>query len=256
MGLLFVTAAFAAKPVKRAKAYLKSERIKVMIVDTGVTPHALIAPYLQKGYQNDKTDYIDESAYANNDAFSHGTHIAGIILYGNQEDHPTPVCSQVEVYSCAFYSPGRNGNNIENTKRCFVKALVLGMSYVNYSAGGGEPSDDEHLILRALSDRGTKIVVAAGNEEVSYKYHKYYPAMYNSEDPFMENVIPVANLTNDGNRTKSSSFDGGMIFDYGTHIKSTYGFNKYSYMTGTSQAAAMYTHRLLLRKCEQIKNKH
>lgn len=229
-------------------------KIVVMVIDTGISPHFMIKPYLETGWETNTQDYlIDLTDTYYSSMIHHGTHIAGIILFGDQTSGVDPACGEVEIHSCKFYHNSTNdaATNLKDTVTCLKKALTLNADFINYSAGGLDPSESEKSAIQALSANGTKIVVAAGNESKSYEDQKYFPAGYYT-DAMIENVIPVANIQHDGTLLKSSNFTGGIIFDYGKNIKSTVGTDQLGYMTGTSQAAAMYTHRLIMRRCKQI----
>lgn len=229
---------------------VSGQKIKVMIIDTGVAPHYMIKPYLPKEHEIDQKDYPLDQSYCSGERYcSHGTHIAGIILFGDQNRKSEPACGEVEIYSCNFYSD--KDNIIADTTKCFERALKMDVDFVNYSAGGEGSTEEESNSLKMLSARGIKVVVAAGNEKSDLDTKPYYPAIY-SEDPEFDNLIPVANMEYNGIKAVTSNYTGGIVFDYGTDIKSTSGTDNFEYQTGTSQAAAMYTHRLVMKRCKQI----
>jgi len=244
---------FPSPPPYQKPDSLSKRKIKVMVIDTGVAPHYMLRQYLNAEWSSDEFNYPNDDGSNISTAKDHGTHVAGIILLGDQQKKIEPVCGEVELYSCRFYNPLALGSdNIKSTVTCLKKALRLDVDFLNYSAGGKDSSEEEKEIIKTISSSGTKIIVAAGNESSSYEITPYYPAGY-FQDPTIENLIPVGNLTDKGERLASSSFTGGIIFDYGTKIKSTLKMRSLGFMTGTSQAAAMYTHRLIMRKCGQIK---
>jgi subtilisin family serine protease len=224
-----------------------NKKIKVMVIDTGIVPHELIVPYLEPKWVSNIVDY--RFKVTTDSAESHGTHIAGVILFGDLENGPEPVCGEVELHSCNYYN---GADNVTDSIKCMNRALELKVDFVNYSSGGTTKYPDELAVIQKLSRNGIKIIVAAGNERSQLSKHPYYPASYALEDLTIQNLIAVGNIDTWGNKVNSSNFTGGIVVDYGDKITSTYGFNHFVKMTGTSQATAMYTHRLLLRKCKQI----
>jgi subtilisin family serine protease len=214
-----------------------SKQIRVLIVDTGVSiSHAEFRPFINmKDWESDA--YFDLSG--------HGTHVAGIIL-----DH---VCPQVELISCKFYNPldDTKEHNMNRGIACFKRALKEHIDIVNYSAGGQESSDEEFQVLKQISDKGIKIVVAAGNagKDLSTDDYNYYPAKYN-----LKNIIVVGNLEKNGKRNLTSNYGlEEMVWEVGTKVWSTLPANSWGFMTGTSQSTAVHTNKLIRKMCQESK---
>lgn len=188
-----------------------------------------------------KEDYIDING--------HGTHIAGIIL-----DH---VCDEVELISCKFYSPANDFPTSEEYQKslrkgleCFKQATKLKVDLVNYSAGGQQRSDDEYNVIRDITKTGIKVIVAAGNNgyDLGREENGYYPAKYN-----LKNLIVVGNLEKNFRRNITSNYGlKGMVWEVGTKVLSTAPKNSIGYMTGTSQATAVHTNKLLREMCARF----
>jgi major intracellular serine protease len=213
---------------------LLAQDIKVMVVDTGVSSQVPeIAKYLAS---QDKVDLSDDHG--------HGTHIAGIVLYG--PDLKTPVCNRVKLYSCKFLTTNSKKEPVNLSAECFKKARELGMEYVNFSAGGNDFYIAEFLQLLVLTQR-TKVVVAAGNHNNDITKTPYYPASYN-----MKNIDVVGSGSGLLNKDKYSNYGlNDMIWRKGKEIKS-FGIKKrYVTMSGTSQATAVRTHELLQEECKK-----
>jgi len=186
-----------------------------------------------------------DTGVAEQDNNGHGTHIAGIIM--------KHVCPEVKLLSCVYYSKANTDKeNVASEINCFKSVLKLNPNIVNYSSGGSGNNKEEYEIIKKLSDKGIKIVVAAGNDgqdlsNVQSKYN-YYPAQYN-----IKNLIPVGNLKEDGTRNPSSNYGlKNMVWEVGTNIISNYLNYTYVKMSGTSQAAAARTNRLLKEMCNEI----
>jgi subtilisin family serine protease len=185
----------------------------------------------------EKEDYLDISPSG------HGTHVAGIIL-----DH---VCDQIELVSCKFYDAfdDTKDANMKRGIECFKRALKEHITIINYSAGGRESNKEEYEILKKISDAGIKIVTAAGNNGQDLSTFDYFPAKYN-----LPNLIVVGNLEKNGKRNLTSNYGlKGMVWEVGTKVWSTLPDNSGGFMSGTSQATARYTNKLLRQMCKDLK---
>ena len=174
------------------------------------------------------------------DNHGHGTHIAGIIAqYALDQDYCIVVIK--------FYDPLlKNANFVELTDLAFKRAVDLKVDIINYSGGGTERDREECLILKKALDRGIKVVAAAGNEGSNINEKPYYPAM--CED----RIIAVANIEKDGKYAKTSNFSDPtdvnsrkLAVQEGVNVMSLSPGNRVAIMTGTSQAAAIETGKIV-----------
>jgi major intracellular serine protease len=207
-----------------------ARQISVLVIDTGVDlTHEEIRSHVNMANWNGNSDYTD--------FHGHGTHIAGLIL--------KDTCPQVELTSCKYYELEQDGkSNIDKTVTCFKQALIKHFDFINYSSGGQEFSQKEHDTLAKI--KNSLIVVAAGNDGHDLSMWHYYPASY-----LLPNEIAVGNL-NGKVKNQSSNYNlEGMAWEQGTNILSTYQGGRYGIMTGTSQATAIHTNRLIRSMCEK-----
>lgn len=202
-----------------------------MVIDTGVSlSHMEIKQHVNPKLQG-TSDYID--------LHSHGTHIAGILL--------KDVCPEVELISCKYFVDDDENaeKRIAKTVYCFMEAKRLNVDLVNYSSSGPSKYEAEYLIIRQLIQSGTKVVVASGNNFSNLKYHPVYPASYN-----IKGLIVVGNLNPDGSRNILSNYGlKDMSWEIGTNILSTLPKGRYGYMTGSSQATAIKSNKLIKDMC-------
>lgn len=221
---------------------VSNEKIRVMVIDTGVASLPETEKYLAK----------TNSAADLNDLNGHGTHIAGIILYGREMNDP--VCPEVEIHSCKFY--GQSATH--TTANCLQAAKNLKIDVVNFSAGGREKDQAEEKAAKAYPGW---LIVAAGNYEMNEegKVNKeawdiskepYYPASLN-----LPNMRVIGNGASESSRNSSSNFGlFGMIWRKGEGIWSLDPKGGRRRMSGTSQATAIYTHELLKYKCQRLRS--
>lgn len=207
-------------------------KIRVISIDTGIDKsHEEINLHLPKNPIN-ILDYQDYHG--------HGTHIAGLILNNT--------CPEVELESCSWFSIVNPNGDYKDYINCLRNAILEKPDFINISSGGPNYDQEEFNLLTILSNMGVKIIVAAGNngKDLS-KTTNYYPAKYK-----IKNLIPVGNLYSNGERNITSNYGlENEVWEPGTEINSTLPYNKYGRMTGTSQATAKYTNKLLLQKCNE-----
>lgn len=218
-----------------------NEKIRVMVIDTGIAKLPETKDYLSS--INSPQDL--------NDTHGHGTHIAGIILYGKHGDDP--VCKEVELLSCKFY--GKQGEALHETSSCFRAAKNLNVDIVNFSGGGRAVDKAENEAVKAYPG---KIIVAAGNEETDKAGKVTKEAWDISKEPYYPASLNIPNMTVVGNGTRqelraNSSNYGlpGMVWRDGSTVSSLDPKGGKRIMSGTSQATAIYTHELLKKECQR-----
>jgi minor extracellular protease Epr len=221
--------------------------IKVAVIDTGIdaaSSHDLCT-FGHKSFVNNSSPLKD--------THGHGTHIAGLISkYAGKGDW----C----MVAIKFYDPDASSRaNLESMRQSIQYAIDLKVDYINISGGGFQPNDGEKaLIIKALN-KGIKVVVAAGNGDDNHvavnldKDCSYFPACYDKR------ILVVGNLKDtDSNpdfvtwsgeklsRAPSSNY-GSYVkrWEVGTNVESTLPGNRRGRMTGTSQATAIVTGKLL-----------
>lgn len=253
--LLLISVGHAANPPTESfqKKRIKGPKeIWVMVIDTGIAPHLK----LQKNVQYDKTEnYVDNHG--------HGTHITGIVLYGNKmatQSFGDQVCPNVKVFGCKYFDPKQSGsNNLKRSVSCVNAATEMGIDYINYSGGGTEFSSDEHDAYARFSNSGGIAIVAAGNEKSNITEHPYYPASYGFQSHQIGTrvfaqvrLFAVQSLGSDGELLPTSNSHPLALKEHGDKVYSTLPQNTYGSMTGTSQATAQVTHLLLRQRCKEL----
>lgn len=170
------------------------------------------------------------------DTQGHGTHVAGIIQKNAGDGN---YCFLIYKYFTPF-SDGRE--NLELEIKAFKQAIQDGADIVNFSAGGPKMDEDERSLI--LNNPQVRFVVAAGNENTDLDNDDYYyPACYG-----FKNIFSVGSLAQDKTRSKSSNYGKIIKFwEVGEKVYSTLPDGKYGYLTGTSQAAAVFSGKLIKR---------
>lgn len=250
-----------------------ADDIKVMVIDTGIGHHKDLDGIVQ---YDPSDDYKD--------SHGHGTHVAGIVAYGNKRQIPMEmphgrkpftqdekVCPQVKIYSCKYYVP--DGNGLDREIKCIKKATALKMDYINFSGGGTDFSDGEYLAFKAFLDQGGSVFAAAGNEKADLSEKSYYPASYSLEDGFTDfqkkmvkkdgsktyiplRIYAVRNVDSSGKNSKLSNWHTLTYQEHGEDIYSTLPDDSYGLMTGTSQATPALLHTILMQRCKKIDHKN
>lgn len=253
-------------------------KFKVMIIDTGIYPHEDLKQFLPNDLSGDYVDNV-----------GHGTHIAGIVAYGNASvkgkgfRKNDAICSQVEIISCKYFDPempGNDNNSLKNTIKCIKQAIEQHVDVINYSGGGELFSYEEFNAYKEFEKSGGIVVVAAGNEHSKLRENNYFPACYSNKcheyfilDKSGQLVSPevapslkkkvtyhlglrnfyyVSNIDKKGKLVISSNDDKYAKKEVGVDVLSTLPNQQYGTLTGTSQSTAAFTHRLLKRFCKYI----
>lgn len=249
VGIAIVSCNLGLSIVNRAPAQVTVKvepEIRVMVIDTGIGVHPKLKPYVQ---YNESDDYVDNHG--------HGTHVTGIVLYGNKELND-PVCENVKVFACKT-------KDMNASSECLKKALELKIDYINYSGGGIGWSFTEYNLFKEFEKRGGVTFAAAGNEKKEITDQTpYFPAMYRFGMKF---------LASDGKWKRAKglksiyvveSVCGKEVCEYSNHhpmafqengefVYSTLPRGGFGYMKGTSQAAPALLHLTLKQHCNDLK---
>jgi subtilisin family serine protease len=281
--LLLVRSAHAEPTVKQNAAKIhynkKTKIIKVMVIDTGIDGTIpILRHYMPEARPYSKADGAHLPDYT--DQFGHGTHITGLILFGKfypseklghwKVRHEDIMCDNVQIYSCKYYHTkvGEEVDVIDNAKStmdCLVRAYKQKMNVVNYSSGGYQPYKVEYDLIRLLgNNHHTIMTTAMGNENSDIKLRPYFPAGYTTKYDMTEdykplpNIIAVGALAKDGKKKHwASNYGLDVPKEIGEDVVSTMPMGKMvingmGVQSGTSQATAIYLHRLLIEKCKEI----
>lgn len=203
--------------------------LRIAIIDTGLNlSDPRFAPYLCK------TGHKDFTGEGIEDTMGHGTHIAGLIasVAGRGE-----YCLVIyKYYSDHETDRWQNG---DREYAAIKEATETHVDIINVSGGGYEFGEEEQLALQKHPE--TLLIGAAGND---HREQRYYPCGY-----VIKNTVCVGALTADGNRVASSNYGKYVdVWEYGENVKSTLPDGKLGFMTGTSQATAIHTGKVIKEK--------
>lgn len=259
----------AISPISHIHAETTSELTRpiVAVIDTGADiEHSMLSQQIwtNPGEQgrdsagrdksnnqidDDGNGYIDDvhgwNFLANSndihDQMGHGTHIAGIIV--SKSAQVPGGRAPVQLMILKFFDVGASGDKVMHaTAEAIDYATKMGASIINYSAGGRTSSMKEFEALLRARTAKILVVTAAGNEHSDIDKSAFYPASYR-----LSNIIAVA-ATDDSGRLLPSSNYGKIAVQaraMGKDIWSSLPGEKMGKMTGTSQATAMMTAKIL-----------
>jgi minor extracellular protease Epr len=215
-----------------ASQLVEAKTLKIAIVDTGYNfafkdfkHFGLSKPKLCRTGHKDFTDtsLVDDNG--------HGSNIASLIAKGNED---TDYC----ILVLKFYSPEVRTIAGYTETEAINYAISQKVDVLNLSIAGYEYMKEECDAVKKALNAGIKIVAAAGNEKFDLSKINVYPAMCDKR------VQTVMNY-NKGTRHYTSNYGKNMYQEQGTYM---YGLGKGDlpvYMTGTSQAAAVHTGKLI-----------
>lgn len=256
-------------PKIKEKATCVNPPMIVAVIDTGLgyNDKGLDNPLCQTGHktftgekQIAETNTKDPVA---KDTHGHGTNIAGVIS-GYAGD------SNFCLVILQYYSPTAKGNdNLKNTVKAIKYAQQIGAKIINYSGGGAERAEEEAKAVKDFIDNGGIFVAAAGNERSDLSEEPFYPAL---DDPRVvvvgnaEYIEPDSVVDRDFTLKINKQYQPVKIngsewlgvpvssSNYGDKVNrwelGTFVEGNGIHMTGTSQAAAIATGKLIKEKSE------
>lgn len=172
LGGVFFSAKYNTTEPQRISAQTaqKETRTKIAIIDTGIRVNSHNKKYLCKfGHKS----FI----YGQNplqDAHGHGTNVASLII--PNMDNKRQCLVIVKFWDVNMGS----ANGMELVRLSLLHVEKLGVSYINMSLTGNEPDHLEYQYIKRLINKGVRIAVAAGNDNMNLdKTCQAYPACYN-----------------------------------------------------------------------------
>jgi len=199
-----------------------NESIIVAVVDTGVyLGHEDFQGKLVKGYNvlTDTNDAMDDNG--------HGSHVAGIISASTNNTIGIAGLSwNNKIMPIKAIGADGTGSSFDIAKG-IRWAADNGARVINMSVGNYHPSGILHESIRYASNKGVVLVAASGNDNTD---QPSFPAAY-------PEVISVAAVDQNAMRADFSNY--GHYIDVaapGVDIPSTYIYDEYAALSGTSMA--------------------
>jgi subtilisin family serine protease len=210
----------------------KADTIKVAVIDTGFDFKSDWSNF--KNIKRPKVCKYGHKDFTNtslNDNEGHGTHVAGLISqYAGDSDYCLLILKNYNLI-------GQSNDQIGVIKS-IEYAIKQKVDIINYSGGGIERSELECSTIKKALDNGIIVVTALGNYGTSNS--SFYPAMCD------DRILKVANIDIENRAIElHSNLNNDAIATRGTDIKSLLPNNKMGFKTGTSQATAIITGKLI-----------
>lgn len=207
---------------------------RIAVIDTGLNLNdpRFKGHLCEKGHKN----FVDDESL--DDVNNHGTHVAGLIeKYAGNANYCMLIYKYYEDSSPGYVNEKREVASLR-------EAIKNGATIINYSGGGSVFSEDEALLIKNHPE--VIFVVAAGNEGKSLDIsgNEYYPASL-----FYKNIEVVENIDESGNRATSSNYGSKVKNkEIGTNVTSLIPDGRVGVMSGTSQATAVFSGKLVAKK--------
>jgi subtilisin family serine protease len=194
-----------------------------------------------------KYGHSDFTGMGLKDAHGHGTHIAGLIgKYAGKSNY----CLVIMKYY--HLEQKEKIDHMQGSLLAFQKAINIKVDIINFSGGGVEKSEWECKLMKQALNMGIVVVTAAGNERSDINEKPYYPAMCDNR------IIAVANVDRWGYYQPSSNYTNAVLLnarelakEEGSGVLSLLPNDRTNYMTGTSQAAAIKTGKIVKEREKQ-----
>lgn len=255
--------------IANSKEVSKKTLIKVAVLDTGISP-TLKHLMCDEGHK-------DFTGTGMEDFNGHGSHISGLIdqyarnvIFDSKEHNYNSLIerlSAVKINYCQIiikyghYSKDNKlppmTNHMENYINALRYAVSLKPDIINISGGGEAFYLSECMTILDGINSGITFVIAAGNEGAligvpnsTGSTKAYYPAMCDDE------VLVVGSVDASGNKMPSSNYGPAIdIWELGYKVVSFNYKKDLIPSSGTSQATAIATGRLVRKILDSINNK-
>jgi subtilisin family serine protease len=214
--------------------YAKS--LTVMVIDTGLDmENKELVSHVPKEFRKSEWQDIHRPG--------HGTHVTGLVMAN--------ACRNVVLIPCKYYREDGGGyNNIKREIECIQLALQLKVDLINISGGGNDSDGREKALVVEFLKAGGTLVAAAGNDGRNIDTDPYYPACYPS-DGCVGSIVVVGSIDKDGIISSFSNFGRNVVYERGQNVESWLPGNKRGTMTGTSQATAIRSGRIIKAWCDK-----
>lgn len=247
-------------------AHAKNREVVTAIIDTGVDiKHEELKDNIwinpgetgydslgrnkeSNGIDDDNNGFIDDIHgwnFVNNnnditDQHGHGTHVAGII---NKRKY-----SNSKLMILKYYDPrAKNNENLIYSLQALKYAIDNNAQLINYSGGGYTPSSTEKSLLEVALNKNIILIAAAGNNSSNNDKIGFFPGSYQ-----LKNIIAVAAIDYNQELLSFSNYGKKTVAlaALGKNVYSTLPDGKYGFMTGTSQATAIVTQKIITKLIE------
>lgn len=216
--------------------------IKIVVIDTGYTapkiddgsPKPVFCKYGHADFTRGGTTF----GRIPKDDMGHGTNVVHVIARYLGKVPKNSYCIVVVKY---YHKNISQRDSMDADGRSWRWALSLKADVVNFSSAGKNYFDEEASAVRKLLDRGSKVVVSAGNDGM---LGVGYPA---ASDP---RLVVVGALKDDGKRLPRSNYGPEVTrWELGDNVC---GGN--ICMSGTSQATAVATGKIVNKLIKERKS--
>lgn len=213
--------------------FVEAKTIRIAVLDSGLNVRN------KEDVKLCTTGHFDVTDTGFIDNIGHGTNVAHIIA---EKLKDVDYC----IIVVKIFDPKSQLRALPSTEIALLYLLHLEkLDFVNYSAGGPGYQYAESILIKAITFMGTSFVAAAGNEGKDLdKQCNYYPACY-------PNVISVGNLETEKKKNITSNYGKKVVsWELGTNVCAGG-----VCLTGTSQATAAHTAKLVKEMAQKEKKK-
>lgn len=215
-----------------AAIHSEAKTIKVAVIDTGFN-------FSFKQYKHFKlskpklckTGHKDFTSSSITDVNGHGSNIVSLIAKGNEN---TDYC----VIVLKYYSKETENISLDIELEALEYAIKQKVDVINLSIAGYTYSKEECDLVKTALDKGIRIVAAAGNEGFDLSKTKVYPAMCDRRVKIVMNYDKTT-------RHNTSNYGNSLLKEQGTNQYGISSKKLPEFKTGTSQATANYTGKLI-----------
>ncbi len=249
--LLGLLSPLRAQDLSCASPFKNSSHALVAILDTGMDrTHR----YLKESVASEFSgwNYVDESPDVA-DQLGHGTHVAALVksnALADTEFRNLPAEFDVKFVPFKYYDASSSPRSAgQNFLKALEAAVQLPVDVIQISGGGYLPDPKELQLLRRAQQKKIWVVAASGNKNPGAQDRAFFPGAY-----FLDHVLSVAAVTAARHLLPTSNLNVGVnYYEQGEDIVSALPHNRFGKLTGSSQAAAVFSGKFLRRLYENWK---